>query len=316
MSDEAEGGGLAAGGLARLRKALGRSSSKLAGGISDLFTKRTLDQKALEELEDLLIEGDLGVTLAARLAGSLTKTRFDKAVSSEEVRGALADEIAAVLGPVARPLRIDPAIRPFVVLVCGVNGSGKTTTIAKLANRWRGEGRAVMLAAGDTFRAAAIEQLRIWGERTGCPVVASEIGADAAGLVHDAMTRARDEGADVLIVDTAGRLQNKKDLMEELRKIVRVIRKVDGSAPHSVLLVMDATVGQNAHGQVEIFKEMVDVSGLIVTKLDGSARGGVVVALADRFALPVYAVGVGEGLDDLQPFEARAFARSLMGLES
>ncbi len=309
MSDEAEDGG-----LARLRRALGRSSSKLTGAIGNLFNKRKLDQKALEELEDLLIEGDLGVTLAARLAGSLTKTRFDKAVSSEEVRGALADEIAAVLGPVEQPLRIDPTIRPFVVLVCGVNGSGKTTTIAKLANRWRGEGQAVMLAAGDTFRAAAIEQLQIWGGRTGCPVVASEIGADAAGLVHDAMTQARDEGADVLIVDTAGRLQNKKDLMEELRKIVRVIRKVDETAPHSVLLVMDATVGQNAHRQVEIFKEMVDVSGLIVTKLDGSARGGVVVALADKFALPVYAVGVGEGLDDLQAFEARAFARSLMGL--
>ena len=309
MSDEAEGGG-----LARLRRALGRSSSKLTGAIGNLFNKRKLDQKALEDLEDLLIEGDLGVTLAARLAGSLTKTRFDKAVSSEEVRGALADEIAAVLGPVEQPLRIDPAIRPFVVLVCGVNGSGKTTTIAKLANRWRGEGQAVMLAAGDTFRAAAIEQLQIWGGRTGCPVVASEIGADAAGLVHDAMTRARDEGADVLMVDTAGRLQNKKDLMEELRKIVRVIRKVDETAPHSVLLVMDATVGQNAHRQVEIFKEMVDVSGLIVTKLDGSARGGVVVALADKFALPVHAVGVGEELDDLQAFEARAFARSLMGL--
>ena len=309
MSAAPEGGG-----LARLRRALGRSSSKLSGAIGTLFNKRKLDQKALEDLEDLLIEGDLGVTLAARLAGSLTKTRFDKAVSSEEVRGALADEIAAVLGPVEQPLLIDPAIRPFVVLVCGVNGSGKTTTIAKLASRWRGEGREVMLAAGDTFRAAAIEQLQIWGGRTGCPVVASEIGADAAGLVHDAMTRARDEGADVLIVDTAGRLQNKKDLMEELRKIVRVIQKVDGSAPHSVLLVMDATVGQNAHSQVEIFKEMVDVSGLIVTKLDGSARGGVVVALADKFALPVYAVGVGEGLDDLQAFEARAFARSLMGL--
>ena len=316
MNGEAEGGGPAAGGLARLRRALGRSSSKLGGAIGNLFNKRKLDQKALEDLEDLLIEGDLGVAMAARLAGSLTKTRFDKAVSSEEVRSTLADEIAAVLGPVEQPLLIDPAIRPFVVLVCGVNGSGKTTTIAKLAHRWRGEGLAVMLAAGDTFRAAAIEQLRIWGDRTGCPVVASEIGADAAGLVHDAMTRARDEGADVLIVDTAGRLQNKKDLMEELRKIVRVIQKVDSSAPHSVLLVMDATVGQNAHSQVEIFKEMVDVSGLIVTKLDGSARGGVVVALADRFALPVYALGVGEGLDDLQPFEARAYARSLMGLES
>ena len=309
MSGKADGGG-----LARLRRALGRSSSKLAGGISDLFNKRKLDQKALEELEDLLIEGDLGVTLAARLAGSLTKARFDKAVSSEEVLGVLADEITAVLDPVERSLRVDPTIRPFVVLVCGVNGSGKTTTIAKLASRWRDEGRSVMLAAGDTFRAAAIEQLQIWGDRTGCPVVASKIGADAAGLVHDAMTRARDEGADVLIVDTAGRLQNKKDLMEELRKIVRVIQKVDETAPHSVLLVMDATVGQNAHRQVEIFKEMVDVSGLIITKLDGSARGGVVVALADKFALPVYAVGVGEGLDDLQAFEARAFARSLMGL--
>ena len=293
---------------------LASSSAKLAGGITDLFTKRKLDREALDGLEELLIIGDLGVATAAQLTGSLAKQRLDQDITPDEVKGLLADEITMILSPVARPLKVDPAIRPFVVLVCGVNGSGKTTTIAKLANQWRGQGKSVMLAAGDTFRAAAIEQLQIWGARTGCPVVASETGADAASLVFDAMTRARDEGADILLVDTAGRLQNKQDLMAELEKIVRVMRKVDGSAPHSVVLVMDATVGQNAHDQVEIFKNAVNVSGLIVTKLDGSARGGVVVALAEKFALPVHAIGVGEGLDDMQPFEARAFARSLLGL--
>ncbi len=300
--------------LDRLNSGLGRSSAKLADGITGLLTKRKLDQAALDELEELLITADLGVATASQLVGSLAKTRLDKEISPEEVRALLADEIATMLLPVERPLVIDQAIKPFVVLVCGVNGSGKTTTIAKLANRWHGENHKVMLAAGDTFRAAAVEQLQIWGDRTGCPVVAAETGADAAGLVFDAMTRAKDEHADVLLVDTAGRLQNKKDLMAELEKIVRVIRKVDEGAPHSVLLVMDATVGQNAHAQVETFKEMVDVTGLVVTKLDGSAKGGVVVALAEKFALPVHAVGVGETLDDMQAFNARVFARSLMGL--
>ncbi len=300
--------------LDRLRSGLGRSSAKLTGGITGLLSKRKLDQAALNELEELLIAGDLGVATASQLTGSLAKTRLDKEISADEVKALLADEIAAMLDPVAQPLVIDRTIKPFVVLVCGVNGSGKTTTIAKLANQWRGEGLSVMLAAGDTFRAAAIEQLQIWGERVGCPVVAAETGADAAGLVFDAMERANNEHADVLLVDTAGRLHNKKDLMAELEKIVRVIRKVDGSAPHSVLLVMDATVGQNAHAQVETFKEMVDVTGLVVTKLDGSAKGGVVVALAEKFALPVHAVGVGETLDDMQAFNARVFARSLMGL--
>jgi|TARA_Y100000031_G_scaffold131950_1_gene152646 fused signal recognition particle receptor len=298
----------------RLRGGLGRSSAKLTGGITDLFIKRKLDRAALDELEEVLIAGDLGVATAGKLKESLAKRRLDKEVSPEAVKTLLADEIAFMLDPVARPLVIDPQHRPFVVLVCGVNGSGKTTTIAKLANQWRQEDHSVMLAAGDTFRAAAVEQLRIWGGRTGCPVVAGEPGADAAGLVFDAIGRAKDERADVLLIDTAGRLQNKKDLMAELEKIVRVIKKADGTAPHSVLLVMDATVGQNAHSQVETFKEMVDVSGLIVTKLDGSAKGGVVVALAEKFALPVHAVGVGEKLDDMRPFEAREFARSLMGL--
>ncbi len=301
---------------ARLLRGLARSSSKLTGGISDLFTKRKLDRAALEELEELLISADLGVATASQLTATLAKQRLDQDITPDEIKGVLADEISMLLARVEFPLKIDPAIRPFVVLVCGVNGSGKTTTIAKLANQWRNEGKSVMLAAGDTFRAAAIEQLQIWGDRTGCPVVASETGADAAGLVFDAMERARDERADILLIDTAGRLQNKQDLMAELEKIVRVMRKIDATAPHSVVLVMDATVGQNAHGQVEVFKEAVDVSGLIVTKLDGSARGGVVVALAEKFGLPVHAIGVGEGLDDMQPFEARAFARSLLGLPS
>ena len=300
--------------LDRLRGGLGRSSAKLTGGSADLLTKRKSDRAALDELEEVLIAGDLGVATAGKLKESLAKKRLDKEITPQEVKTLLADEIAFMLDPVARPLAIDSRHRPFVVLVCGVNGSGKTTTIAKLANQWRQEDHSVMLAAGDTFRAAAVEQLQIWGQRTGCPEVSGKPGADAAGLVFDAMGRAKDGRADVLLVDTAGRVQNKKDLMAELVKIVRVIKKADATAPHSVLLVMDATVGQNAHSQVETFKEMVDVSGLIVTKLDGSAKGGVVVALAEKFALPVHAGGVGEKLDDMHPFEARDFARSLMGL--
>ena len=261
----------------------------------------------------MLITCDLGVATAAKVIESLGQKRLQKAATPDEIKVFLAEEIALIIDPVARPLTVDSTKRPFVVLVCGVNGSGKTTTIAKLANRWRGEGKSVMLAAADTFRAAAIEQLQVWGARADCPVIASETRADPAGLVFDAMKRAKEDRADVLMVDTAGRLQNKQDLMAELEKIVRVMRKVDEGAPHSVILVMDATVGQNAHSQVEIFKQAVDVSGLIITKLDGSARGGVVVALAEKFALPVHAVGVGEGMDDLCPFEAGAFARALMG---
>jgi len=302
--------------LGRLKAGLARSSQKITSGITDVFTKRKLDDEALEELEEILIQGDLGVATAARLSGSLAKTRFDQEVDPDEVKGALAEEVATILDPVAKPLTIDASRKPHVVLVCGVNGSGKTTTIGKLAKQFRDVGRSVLLAAGDTFRAAAVEQLQIWGERSGVPVLARETGADAAGLAFDALKQAQAESTDVLMIDTAGRLQNRKDLMAELEKIIRVLKKLDETAPHDVLLVMDATIGQNAHSQVETFKDMVDVSGLVLTKLDGSAKGGVVVALADKFGIPVHAVGVGEGIDDLRPFEARAFARSLMGLEA
>jgi len=311
MTDEGNGGW-----LGRLRKGLGRSSSRLAGGIADLFTKRRLDDAAIEELEELLIGADLGVAAAARLTANFARTRFGKEVNPDEVKGALAEAIAEVLAPVARPLAIDGTRKPHVVLVCGVNGSGKTTTIAKLARRLRDQGKVVYLAAADTFRAAAVEQLQVWGERTGCPVISAAPGADAAGLAYGALERARAEGADVLLIDTAGRLHNKQTLMAELQKIVRVVRKLDPAAPHDCLLVMDATVGQNAHSQVETFRDMVEVSGLVVTKLDGSARGGVVVGLAERFGLPIHAIGVGEGMDDLRPFEAAAFGRALMGLDA
>ncbi len=306
-----EGGGW----LSRLRAGLSRTSQSLTSGINDLLVKRKLDDDTLQELEDILITSDLGVTTAARLSGELAKTRFGKEVSGEEVRGALADEIAAILEPVARPLDTG-AGNPHVVLVCGVNGSGKTTTVGKLAHIYKEHGKSVMLAAGDTFRAAAVEQLKIWGERTGCPVIARDTGSDAAGLAYDALEQAKADGADILLIDTAGRLQNKRELMDELQKIVRVIQKLDDTAPHSRLLVLDATVGQNAHSQVEIFSEMIDISGLVVTKLDGSAKGGVIVALAEKFGLPVHAVGVGEQADDLRPFAAKDFARSLMGLEA
>lgn len=306
-------GGL--GWLARLRAGLAKSSNRLTQGITDLFTKRKLDDEALEELEELLITADLGVATAARVTGRLAKARFNQEVTPEEVRAALADEVAEILEPVARPLEIDRAHKPFVVLVVGVNGSGKTTTIGKLARQFRDQGLALSLAAGDTFRAAAVEQLRIWGERTGCPVIARDTGADAAGLAFDALKDARERGDDLLLIDTAGRLQNKTALMAELEKIVRVLKKQDETAPHAVLLVLDATVGQNAHSQVEAFREMTNVTGLVVTKLDGTARGGVVVALAESFGLPVHAVGVGEKAEDLRPFDARAFARNLVGLD-
>ncbi len=300
--------------LSRLKAGLTRSSKSLSEGIGGIFTKRKLDDEALEELEDLLITADLGVGTAAAVSAALAKSRFDKEVSPDEVRAALADEVAKILEPVARPLVIDPARKPHVILVVGVNGTGKTTTIGKLAARLCGEGRSVMLAAGDTFRAAAIEQLQVWGERAGCPVVAGNVGADAAGLAFDALTRARAEGTDVLMIDTAGRLQNKAGLMAELEKIVRVLRKIDAEAPHSVLLVLDATTGQNVINQVEVFGRMCGVTGLVMTKLDGTARGGVLVAVAGKFGLPVHAIGVGEGIDDLHPFEAGSFARAIAGL--
>ncbi len=305
----------APGWLARLKGGLARSSAALTDGIGAILVRRKLDAEAIEAIEELLITADVGVATAARLAGDLAKRRFEREVSSRDVRAALAETIADILAPVARPLEIDPARRPHVVLVVGVNGTGKTTTIGKLAKQLRDDGKSVVLAAADTFRAAAIEQLQAWGERTGCPVVARSLGADAAGLAYDALEEARTRGADALLIDTAGRLHNKAELMAELEKIGRVLKKIDATAPHDCLLVLDATVGQNAHAQAETFGKIVTLTGLVVTKLDGTARGGVLVALAQRFALPVRAIGVGEGIDDLRPFEARAFARALMGFD-
>jgi fused signal recognition particle receptor len=302
--------------LDRLRAGLARSSTKLAQDISGILTRRRLDEAAIAELEEALIAADLGAATAAKLAADLARTRFGKEVTEEEVRGALAEDIAAILAKVEKPLEPDPAHKPHVVLVVGVNGSGKTTTIGKLAKLHRDRGRSVILAAGDTFRAAGVQQLQIWGDRVGAPVVARPTGADAAGLAYEALERARAEKADLLIVDTAGRLHNRADLMAELEKIIRVLKKLDPSAPHDCLLVLDATTGQNAHQQVETFRAITNVTGLVVTKLDGTAKGGVLVALAERFALPVHAIGVGEQADDLRPFEGRTFARSLLGLDS
>ena len=298
----------------RLKDGLSRSTQKLGGGITAVFTRRKLDDAALEELEELLIGADLGTEAAARVIAAFRRSRFGKEVTDAEIKESLAEEVAAILRPVARPLELDPAKKPHVVLVVGVNGTGKTTTIGKLAQFWREQGIRPMLVAGDTFRAAAVEQLQVWGERTGCPVIAGPPNADAAGLAFDALARAQAERADVLLIDTAGRLHNKSVLMDELAKIIRVMRKQDPSAPHSVLLVLDATTGQNAIQQVKVFKELVAVTGLIVTKLDGSARGGIVVALAESFGLPVHAVGVGEQAADLRPFNAMDFARGLVGL--
>ncbi len=299
----------------RLSSGLKRTSSSLGSAVADLVTKRKLDRAMVEDIEDVLLRSDLGTEVAARIAAAVGHGRYDKAISADEVKAVVATEVEKVLAPVAKPLAIDGAQKPFVILVVGVNGSGKTTTIGKLASKFAQEGRKVMLAAGDTFRAAAIEQLKIWGERTGAPVIARAHGSDSAGLAFDALTSAKADGRDILLIDTAGRLQNKAELMNELEKVVRVLRKVDASAPHAVLLVLDATVGQNALSQVDAFQKTAGVTGLVMTKLDGTARGGILVALAEKYKLPVHFVGVGEGIDDLAPFTARDFARAIAGQE-
>jgi fused signal recognition particle receptor len=304
---------MALGFLSRLKEGLARSTAKISDSIGAVFTRRKLDDAALQDLEDVLVAADLGTAVAARIIGEFRRTRFGKEVTDDEVKQALAGEIAKILEPVARPLVLDRALKPHVVLMVGVNGTGKTTTIGKMAQQYREQGVRAVLVAGDTFRAAAVEQLQIWGERTGAPVIFGPPNTDSAGLAFDALVRAQAEGADVLLIDTAGRLHNKAALMEELRKIIRVLRKKDETAPHSVLLVLDATTGQNAIQQVDVFKEMVDVTGLVVTKLDGSARGGIVVALAEEFGLPVNFVGVGERAGDLRPFDPGEFARGLVG---
>jgi fused signal recognition particle receptor len=293
---------------------LKRTSSALGAALSDLVTKRKLDAAMLEQIEEVLIRADLGVATAERITAALGEGRYDKAITAEEVKAVVADQVEKILAPVAKPLALTAA-KPFVLLIVGVNGSGKTTTIGKLAAKFRAEGRKVGLVAGDTFRAAAIDQLKIWAQRAGAKIFAREPGADAAGLVFDALGAARNDGLDVLIIDTAGRLQNKAALMGELEKIVRVMKKVDPAAPHAVLLVLDATVGQNALSQVEVFQKTAGVTGLVMTKLDGTARGGILVAIAQKFALPIHFIGVGEGVDDLAPFSAKDFARAIAGLE-
>jgi len=298
----------------RLSGGLKRTSASIGGAVTDLVAKRRLDQAMLDEIEEVLIRADLGVESAARIAAAVGDGRYDKSITADEVKAVVAAEVEKVLTPVAKPLLIG-AGKPFVALVVGVNGSGKTTTIGKLAAKFRAEGRSVLLAAGDTFRAAAIDQLNIWGGRSGASVIARAPGADAAGLAFDALTQARGEDVDVLLVDTAGRLQNKAVLMDELQKIVRVMKKVDPAVPHAVLLVLDATVGQNALSQVEVFRDIAGVTGLVMTKLDGTARGGILVAIAAKYGLPVHFIGVGESIDDLAPFSAKDFARAIAGIE-
>jgi fused signal recognition particle receptor len=302
--------------LQRLTSGLKRSSDQLTGGIASLFTKRRLDQATLDELEDILIQADFGVDTALDITEALRRDRFGRDISPDEVRAVLAGEVSKALEPVAKPLTVDAAAKPYVILMVGVNGSGKTTTIGKLAAKFRAEGKSVLLAAGDTFRAAAIEQLQVWGKRAGAEVIARPAGSDASGLAFDAVSRARTEGLDVLIIDTAGRLQNRDELMAELEKIIRVIKKVDPSAPHATLLTLDATTGQNALNQVEIFGKRAGITGLVMTKLDGTARGGILVAIARKFGLPVHFIGVGEGVDDLQAFAADEFAGAIAGKES
>ena len=300
----------------RLSAGLKRTSSSLGTAVADLVTKRKLDRAMLDDIEDVLLRADLGTEVAGRIAEAVGKGRYDKSVSAEDVTTIVANEVEKVLSPVAKPLEIDDSHKPFVILVVGVNGSGKTTTIGKLAAKLSAEGRKVMLAAGDTFRAAAIEQLKVWGERNKVPVVARAQGSDSASLAFEAVEAAKAQNIDVLLIDTAGRLQNKTELMVELEKVRRVIGKVDASAPHAVLLVLDATVGQNALSQVDAFHKTAGVTGLVMTKLDGTARGGILVALSEKYKLPVHFIGVGEGIDDLAPFTARDFARAIAGQDN
>jgi fused signal recognition particle receptor len=300
----------------RLTDGMRRTSSSLSDSVTGLFTKRRLDAATLEELEDALVQADLGVPTAMRITEAISAGRYNKEISPQEVKMILAGEVEKTLSPVAQPLIVDRSQKPFVILMIGVNGAGKTTTIGKLSQKFRQQGLKVMLAAGDTFRAAAIEQLKVWGERVGAPVLSREQGADAAGLAYDALQEAKANGSDVLLIDTAGRLQNKAGLMAELEKIVRVVKKFDPSAPHATLLVLDATVGQNAMSQVELFQKAAGVTGLVMTKLDGTARGGILVALAEKFRLPVHFIGVGEGVEDLEPFTARDFAKAIAGLDA
>lgn len=301
--------------LTRLTKGLSRSSSRVSDGITGIFTRAKLDAETLEELEDLLISSDLGVETAGEVTAALREDRFDKEISPGEVKAALAEIIARRLDPVAQPLELDETAKPHVIVMVGVNGAGKTTTIGKLAQQYADQGKKVVLAAGDTFRAAAVEQLKVWGARTGAEVIARDIGADAAGLAFDALAKAKADGADVLMIDTAGRLQNRTELMDELAKIVRVLKKQDEAAPHSVVLVLDASVGQNAITQAQVFTEIAGVTGIVMTKLDGTAKGGILVALAANFGLPIHAIGVGEGIEDLQGFEPQEFAAVLVGAE-
>jgi len=288
--------------------------SRVLGGSAPGAVKRELDDGMLEQLEELLISADMGVDTALRVTANMAEGRFGKKLSTQEIKDLLAQEVARIMEPVARPMPLY-AKKPQVVLVVGVNGAGKTTTIGKLASQFRAAGKSVVIAAGDTFRAAAVEQLQVWGERAGVPVLTAPEGSDPASLAFDAMVKAEEDGADLLMIDTAGRLQNRQDLMEELAKIVRVIRKKDETAPHNTLLVLDATTGQNALNQVETFQKLADVSGLVMTKLDGTARGGVLVALADKFGLPIHAIGVGEQIDDLDAFDPEDFAKALTGAE-
>ncbi|MGI9477421.1 MAG: signal recognition particle-docking protein FtsY [Hyphomicrobiaceae bacterium] len=295
----------------RLKSGLSKTSSQLTSGITGIFTQRKLDAATIDDLEDVLIQADLGVATATRITDKISDGRFAKGISPEEVRAILTGEVEAVLTPVAQPLDVDKGMKPHVILMVGVNGAGKTTTIGKLAAQFREEGRSVLVAAGDTFRAAAVDQLKVWAERTGAGFVCRDIGADAAGLAFDALTQAKSAGTDVVLIDTAGRLQNKDNLMDELEKIVRVMKKVDPEAPHDVLLVLDATTGQNALRQVEVFRERAGVTGIVMTKLDGTARGGILVAIAEAHGLPVHAIGVGEGVGDLAAFDAGEFAAAI-----
>jgi len=298
--------------IKKLKTGLSKSSNKINENIKSVFTKKLLDNDVLEELEEVLIMADLGAVTSAKIVKEFSKNRFGKEVSNEEIREALAKEIENILDPCAKEMNVNN--KPFVILMVGVNGSGKTTTIGKLAKNYSDHGKKVMLGAGDTFRAAAIGQLKIWADRANCEIVLSDQGSDPAALAYKSIEKAKENNTDILMIDTAGRLQNKKDLMEELSKITRVIKKQIPDAPHETLLVLDSTTGQNAYSQIEVFKDLTNITGLILTKLDGSAKGGVIVGLADKFKLPIYAIGVGEGIDDLQAFKAKDFSKSLMGV--